>query len=229
MPTFLKLCQRLHQDVGAAGSIPTVVGQVGMLKRIVDYIAKANRKIQLRQTNWDFLWSEWDLVLIDGVSEYAKPDGLGAFDQTSFWVNAKTIDAIKLEYIDFKEWREFYQHTYTELDQPAFVAIKPNGMIAILPAPDSDSAGLTVTADYWRSPVDLVDNDQISLIPEQFHDAIISQAKQYFAAKAHDSGLFSSAQQEHEFTYAELKAHSLPGQSEERKSESSLFRSIRVD
>lgn len=228
MPTFLELCQQLHLDVGVAGSISTVSGQIGMLERIVGYIKKANRKIQSRKTNWNYLWSEWELTLVDDMSEYPPPDNIGAFDQTSFWINAGTVDAKKLRYVDFKEWRDIYQNTLTETDEPYIITIKPNGKVAILPTPGGDDAGLVVTGDYWKAPVDLLDNSQKSIIPEQFHDAIVALGKQYFAEKAHDTGLYNSAYIEHESIYAELKAHSLPGKSEDRKSESSIPMVIEV-
>jgi hypothetical protein len=228
MATNLVLCQMLHQDVGVAGAIPTVIDQIGMLKRVVDYVNKANRKIQRRKTNWNFLWAEWDLTLVIDQSEYPPPDGIGAFDQTSFWVKAGTVNARQLTYIDYKEWRDFYQHMYTDSNESAFVTIKPNGNIAVLPAPDSADAGSVMTADYWKAPVDLTADAQVSLIPEQFHDCIVSLAKVYFAEKAHDTGLYNSAYIEHEQTYKELKAHSLPGQAEERKSESSIPKVIEV-
>ena len=228
MSTFLELCQQLHSDTGTAGVLATTVDQTGQLKRIVDYIVKANRKIQRRKANWKFLWAEWEYTIVVDTSEFSPPDGIGSFDQTSFWVDVGTDDARKLNWIDHKEWREVYQNEYTESDESSFVTIKPNGRLAILPIPDSDTAGSVVTCDYWRAPVDLSGDTYISLIPEQFHDAIVSLAKMYFAEKKHDTGLYNSAFIEHESIYSELKAYSLPGQEEERKSEASISRAIEV-
>ena len=227
MSTFLELCTRLHQDLRVGGSLASVVGQTGMLKRVVDSISKANRKIQRRKTNWKFLWSEWELTLTTD-SEYSPPDGLGSFDETSFWIDVGTDDVRMIQYVDYKEYRDVYRTMLTDTDEIEIVTIKPNGRHGVSPSPNTDSVGKIITCDYWRSPVELTANNQISQIPPQFHDAIIAQAKMYFADIQHDTGWYNSSFAEHEMIYAELKAHSLPGKEDDRKSESSINRVIEV-
>ena len=227
--TFLEMCEKLRQECGIAGTISSVSDQAGMHGRLIGYIQKANREIQLRKANWKFLWNEWSQAL-SGVTggEVAPPDGLGMFDQASFWVDAGTDDAFPLKWIDHKKWRDEYRHQYTDTDQPVFVTIKPNGRVAILPSPSADYTSKTLTADYWRAPVELVSNAQVSLIPEQFHQIVVAQAKMYWAEYSHDTGRYNSAFVEHERLYMELKAHSLPGTEDDGKSESSLSHVIEV-
>ena len=229
MPTFIQLVEQLREEVGVAGTISSVTNQSGMHLRLINYIVKADKKIQRRKQNWKFLWNEWSTLLSAMVSgELNPPAGLGMFDQTSFWLDAGTEDALQLQYVDHKQWRDFYRHQYTETDQPAFVTIKPNGKLAILPAPSADYTSSTLTADYWRQPVPLVDSGQSPLIPEEFHDCIVAQAKIYYAERAHDTGLYQSAFIEHEDTYREMKAHCLPGNEDDNKSQSSLIHVIEV-
>jgi len=204
MPTFLQLCEQLREEVGVQGTISTTANQTGMHLRLINYIKKANRKIQRRKANWKFLWTEWSIA---AAAELTAPDGLAMFDQTSWWLDAGTADAAQLQYVDYKDWRDFYRHQYGETNQPAYVTIKPNGKVVLLPEPDNT---YTLTVDYWRKPVELVDNSQVSLIPEEFHDIIVAQAKVYFAEKNHDTGLYQSAMIEHEDHYRELKAAQLP-------------------
>ena len=229
MSTFLQLCQQYHQEIGAAGTITTVLDQTGMLKRYIDWIAKANRKIQGRKANWKFLWNTWELTFVTGISEYSPPDGLGSFDEDSFWVGAGTADAYKLDFVEYKYWRDVLRNEFIDSGEPSYLTIKPNGKVALLPTPDSDSNGLIVTADYWRAPVELSDNNQVSLIPPMFHDLIISLAKMYHAEYRHDSGVYAAASVEHETMYRDLKAHSLPGKEEDNRSESVFQKVIVVD
>jgi len=224
--TFLEMCELLREECGIAGTIVTVSGQTGMHKRLIGYIQKANRKIQSRKANWKFLWAEWLQVLTGG--ELNPPDGLGMFDQTSFWVDAGTDDAFPLEYVDYKKWRDYLRHQQNEPGQPIYVTIKPNGKVVISPSPNSDYTAKNLTADYWRSPIELVSNSQISPIPLAFHQAIVAQAKVYWAEYSHDTGRYNSASLEHEQLYAELKAHSLPGNEDDGKSESSISHVIEV-
>lgn len=228
MPTFLELCQQFHQEIGAAGTISTVTSQTGMLKRYVDWIVKADQKIQSRKINWKFLWNEWELTLVENISEYSPPDGLKMFDEKSFWKGAGTSDAVKVNFIKHKLWRDSYRHSFIDADEVLNLTLLPNGKIKTIPAPDSTEAGSVITADYWRSPVKLVSNGQYSVIPEEFHDLIISQAKVYHAEYRHDSGAFNAASIEHETRYRDLKAHSLPGNEDENKSESSSMMMIEV-
>jgi hypothetical protein len=231
MSTFLQLCEQFREEVGVAGTISTTVGQVGMHRRLINYIKKANRKIQSRKTNWKFLWEEWSRTITDSeTAEFTPPDGLRQFDETSFWLDAGTADAIQLKYIDYKAWRDVYRHQYDvdTFDQPVFVAIKPNGKVAVLPGPSTDYVGSIITADYWKTPVELTDNGQPPLIPAQFHDIIVAQAKIYFAEKFHDTGLYNSAFIEHEDWYRDLKSHSLPGNEDDNKSQSSIFHVIEI-
>ena len=226
MPTFLQLCEQLREEVGVQGTISSVSGQTGMHLRLINYIIKADKKIQRRKANWKFLWAEWEQeITVETGGEISPPAGLSMFDQTSFWLDAGTSDAVQLQYVDYKEWRDFHRHPYSETDPPTYVAIKPNGKLAILPAPDGD---YTLTADYWRAPVPLVNQNQVSLIPEQFHDLIVAQAKIYFAEKSHDSGLYQSAYVEHEDTYREMEAHCLPGDEDDNKSQSSISHVIEI-
>lgn len=229
MSTFLELCEKLREECGIAGTISSVTGQTGMHARLIGYIQKANRKIQSRKANWKFLWNEWTPLLSTVVSgELTPPDGLAMFDQTSFWVGAGTEDAFPLKYLDYRVWRDTVRRQYIDADQPTFVTIKPNGKVGISPSPSSDYTSLTLTAEYWKRPVELVSDGQVSVIPVQFHSIIVALAKMYWAEYTHDTGRYDAAFVEHEDLYRDLKAHSLPGMEDDGKSESSIPMVIEV-
>ena len=229
MATFLELCQQLHREVGVAGSITQVTGQTGHLLRLVEYIKKANRKIQLRKGNWNFLWGQWDLTTVASTSTYSGPDSLGSFDESSFWYQSGSSDAQKMGFIEYREYRDAYKNVYLDSGMPQFVTIRPDGKVLLIPTPSSTYASKTISADYWKSYVDITANGSLSPIPSQFHDIIVAQAKVYWAEKVHDNGLYQAAIIEHEDLYTALKAHSLPGKQDENRSESSLSRVITVE
>ena len=226
MSTFLELCEKLREECGIAGTIPSVIGQTGMHARLIGYIQKANRKIQSRKINWKFLWNEWSTTLSSG--ELTPPDGLAMFDQGSFWVDAGTSDAFPLRYLDYRTWRDMARQQFIDVGQPVCVTVKPNGKVGISPPPDSTYVSSTLTADYWRQPVELVSNNQVSVIPTHLHQIIVAQAKMYWAEYAQDSGRYDAAFVEHEDLYRDLKAHSLPGMEDDGKSESSTPMTIEV-
>jgi len=197
-----------------------------MLKRTVDSISKANRSIQRRKTNWKFLWNSWELTTVAGTSIYAGPTGLGSFDETSFWKGVGTTDAQKVTFIKYKDFREVHRQAYITSDEVQFITLQPDGRVKLLPTPVS--SGEIITGEYWRKPVDLTSDAQISLIPEQFHDIIIARAKVYMAEMKSNNGWYQAGMVEFDDIYAQLKAHSLPGYEDDNKSESSISRVIEV-
>ena len=229
MPTKLELCQQLHQELKIAGTLSTTVGNIGQLDRLCNAIVKADRYIQLLYTDWKFLWREWENTLVENLGNYSAPSGIGAFDEASFWVNAGTSDAYPLEYVYFKRWRDELRHNYTEADEPFCVVLRPNNSVVFVPTPDSNSSGNIVTADYWLAPVGLADDSQMSLIPEQFHDAIVAMGKYYYGEYLQNRALQNSAMEQYLPIIKKLEAHSLPGRSDDNKSESSLHKVTRVE
>jgi hypothetical protein len=228
MATFLELCQQVHEECGVGGTISTVVGQTGMLRRIVNWVVKADMKIQSRKSNWKFLWAEWEVELIEGFSEYKPPDDISMFNEKSFWKDVGTDDAVHMKFVKYDDYRDSLRQQYTENDESEYVVLKPNGKLLFVPAPDTGDAGKYVSSEYWRSPIRLVNNNQVSVIPVQFHDLIVSQAKVYHAEYRHDTGAYNAAYIEHETRYPDLKAHSLPGQEDQNKSESTQPMTITV-
>ena len=229
MSTKLELCKQLHQELKIAGTLSTTIGHVGQLDRLCNAIIKADLFIQLLYTDWKFLWREWENTLVEDIGSYTAPSGIGAFDEASFWVNAGSTDAYRLEYADYKKWRDDLRHTYTESGEPYYIVLKPNGSVMFTPTPDSTAAGKIVTADYWLAPVELKDDNQISLIPEQFHDAIVAMGKYYYGEYTQNSELQNSAMSQYLPVMKKLEAHSLPGRFDENKSEPSFPRDIVVE
>jgi hypothetical protein len=230
MPTKLELCKQLHQELKIAGTLSTTVGNIGQLDRLCNAIIKADRFIQFLYTDWEFLWREWENTLVEDIGSYTAPAGIGAFDENSFWIDAGTTDAYKITYADYKMWRDKLRHLYTATaDEPDFVVIKPDNKVVFVPTPNSVCAGKVVTADYWLAPVDLVDDGQISLIPEQFHDAIVAMGKYYYGEYMQNSELQNSAIQQYSPILKKLEAHSLPGRFDDNKNQASFPLTITVE
>lgn len=229
MPTKLQLCKQLHQELKIAGTLTTTIGQIGQLDRLCNAIIKADRFIQLLYTNWRFRWREWENTLVEGMGVYTGPDGLSSFDEVSFWVNAGTSEAYRLEYKDYKEWRDELRHNYTETGSPAYVVIKPNNSIVFVPTPNDEAAGDVVTADYWLTHVQLTDDKQVSIIPEDFHDAIVAMGKYFYGEYTQNAELQNSAMQQYTPVMKSLEAHSLPGKHDDNKSEASFEMISRVE
>ena len=233
MPNFLQLCQQLREEVGVAGVISTTVGQTGMLLRLINYVVKADRDIQRKKNNWKFLWGHWSQLLNNlsvtadyGDSPLIVPDTIARFDEDSFWIDAGTTDAYQLEFVQYEAFKDLYRNYLTDPSSPAIVTITPDSKVVIYPVPAGNTSVLT--AEYWKKPIPLANDNQVSAIPETYHDIIVARAKMYYADKAHDYVMSSNALDEFKTLYLELRTNSLPGWEDDGKSQSSSQHVIEI-
>jgi len=224
--TFLDMCQNVSRDQNTGGSLSTVSGQIGLFDKLVNFVAQADYDIQKLSTNWKFLLKEWELLTVLGQALYDPPSDIGDFDTQSFWIFAGTTDACHLEYADYKEWRDNLRHSYLTNDDPCFVTLKPSGGVLLSPAPDTN--GDKITCDYWRRPVRMVNDSDISIIPEMYLATVESLAKMYLAENRHDNGWYQSNFAKFQTGLLDLNSGQLPGQENESKSEADEPMIIRV-
>jgi hypothetical protein len=217
---FVDICEKVRRRVGSAGTITTIEDQVGRLALIIDYVVQANDDIQRAYFNWKFLWNPWQQTLTVDAT-YTPPSGVGMFNIDAFWMDKGTEDAIKLQYLDYDDYRENYEPGYLDPGFPAFVTLRPDGLVQVVPSPDSDHVGSTLDAEYWRSPVPLINNDDVSIIPPDYHEAIVCKARMMFFEFIGDTGRYMVAQADYARIFKELRSHCLPGNEEEGKSKAS--------
>ena len=220
MPTYVELCEALRSRTGVQGVVSTTVDLSGRLLQLANFVKQADQDIQRMYVNWKFLWADWSQTLT-ADSTYLPPVGMGMFDIDSFWMDAETVDAVKIEYIDWNKYREEYREANIDAGFPWFVTIRPEGKIQVVPSPDTDSVGSVLSGEYWRRPVPLVSDDQVSIIPEQFHEAIIRKAEMMFFEFVGNTGRFTTSGYAFAQAMKELKSQQLPGNEEEGKSRAS--------
>jgi hypothetical protein len=157
--------------VGAAGAGPvTVVDQRGEYLRLVQWVQQADWYIQTLYTHWNFLLvKEASISTTAHTSTISKPVGLKQWDFDCFKYSGSPIEAV-----EYHKVRTEYYDTTIE-GPPDRLIILPNNDIRVDPQPD---AVYTFQSNYFLSPVrlDVTDNDDVSLIPEDFHMAILGRA-----------------------------------------------------
>lgn len=168
--TFLALCQRLRQEVGASGTGPaSVVGQAGEAKRIVDWVQKADHEIQRLWANWAFHWSVQTVTIVASTKSYAL----------AVRPVAGTLKVSSDTEISLISWREFREYSDTETAAEIQVAaVAPDGTLRVWPSPTS---GDTLTFEAYSQPTKLAANTDVSVIPDRHTDVIIYRAKMYYA------------------------------------------------
>ena len=224
--TFLELCQTVRQEVGVSGTGPTtVLSQAGQLKVIVDFVAASDFEIQILWEDWDFLWAQYSSTLATGVKEpvLQKPTDLGTWDTRSFYLNYTTDDSTHLTPFSYVDWRtDFRQGTQTNM-VPSYAVVQPDQNIFVDPPPDG---AFTITADYWKTPVKLEANADISAIPAQYHRVIVARAKTMWAEREEAPEILLASSAEYQDLLDKLETQSLPGQRWRRFSQSDTIETV---
>jgi len=222
--TNLDLCKQLSQDVGISGNGPvSVIGQTGMMSKIVNWIALADIEIQKENEDWNFLWREHEWELEDGRNNYPPPDLFGNWDRMSFYFNFGSQSATLLEY---KQWRDFRNRILAigqTTGDPTSVAVRPDRTVNFDPIPVIPTPGPKVRAEYWLAPTRMVQDNSLSLIPEKFRYIIVTRAKWFYFKHMHDQGLFDISVAEYKLMLDTLESSELPNRRTETSEQEAML------
>lgn len=183
MSTYLELTQELHISVGAAGTEPqAVTGLAGEAERLAAWIKRADNLIQMKWANWKFLRTTFATAggntTTQGVATLAKPADLVFWDEKSFMIIFPG-ETDKNPVPRISEWdkrkSDVLDTTEGAIDN---IIIMPDNSLQFEPVPDGI---YTLDADYYVRPTLLAANDDISVIPERFHQAILGRAMILYA------------------------------------------------
>jgi hypothetical protein len=210
MTNFVELCQRVRQECGVAGEGPTTtIGQIGVLKKIVDRTARAWVDIQTTRPYWNFLRRKLSFPLIVAQPTYvisaATPAGFGLTTMDKFDVEASfiyltsTSDETQLEWIDFQQFRTKYRTL--ESGRPTRLYMGPLGIVGFNRSPD---AAYTITLEYWKTPELLVNPTDIPALPAQYVDVIVWKSVMMFAGNEMAPDLYTYAKQQYDRQYLQL-------------------------
>ena len=179
--TFLDIVTRFCEETGVSTSaLSTVSGQVGELKRMVNWGSAAWTHIQGVHDDWRFMRKTATWESIAGQSAYDLdacnldpythrnwfPD-TGRVSRTSVGLSSE-LDLYERGYESFRNlWLFGANRTVTSI--PVDLAIGPDQSVLLGPAP---IAGLTMTLDYYKNAELLVEDDDIPSLPSG-HDIMI--------------------------------------------------------
>lgn len=200
---FLQLVQALQEESGSGGqTISSLANVTGESLRLKNWIRRANLAIQSQWVDWKFLWVEGASITTGaGTQDYAAPAStVNVWDRKSFKVDGEWMEPL-LE----------YDATTFPISpgsgKPTQAYLLPSRQLRMEPTPN---AAYTVTADYWRTPADLTDNSDVSLIPEPFRMVIVYQALMYYANWERAEEAKQHAREGLELWYPMLQARELP-------------------
>jgi hypothetical protein len=219
---FVTICQKARQESGVAGEGPSsVVGQTGILAKIVNRVAQGWVEIQASQMYWKFLRSQLvNFPLVIGQRIYtmqtALPAGFGTqfidkFDpENSYIYTTSTEDETKLRWFSYSDFRQRYR-TFPS-GRPTSCAVGLDGTVVFNTTPDR---AYVINLDFWETPELLANNADIPALPEQFHWVLVWKAVMMFAGSVMATDLFSYANSMYNPLYSKLcidQLDEVPGQ-----------------
>jgi len=226
--TFLELCQAYRSELGIPGNGPnTVVNQIGELQRVVLDIQDADQDIKRQWQDWKFLWKEFTTNTVVGESylQTVKPSDLGHWDLNSFWINKGTANAVKLNSIDYREWRSAQTAYAPESGDPYEFTIRPTDEARVNPIPTSV---VPVSAEYYKKAARMSNDSDVSDVPEEYHRIIIVRAKLIYAEREDAPEIMSGASAEYDSLITNLEASYLPASKDGRQGSVQQPRSVRA-
>ena len=200
--TFLELCQRLRQEVGAAGAGPaSVTGQHGEYARLVSWVQQAWREIQLSRHQWRFAWAQASVPVASDFRNYFLPADLDVWDKATIECNGRKINA--LPWADF---RQRYAQGSGE-SYPRFITQMPDRTLALDTTPDQDGQ---ITFEYWRTPQALTEGGITPRLPERYHMIIVYRAMLYYGLYENAPEVVQAARSGESRIMGELELSELP-------------------
>jgi len=211
MSTFLELVDDLQREVGASGTAPitSVVNQVGESQRLVRWIRDSDTYIQDRWLNWKFLWNQVQLNTSTGNNALAAPTDLNFWDPKTFKINdggATDLDE-DLNYAEHDSIKWMVRDTSQA--KPSLAIVMPDNSLEFEPVPN---ASYQIKADYFIKPTPMAANDDISLIPEIYHQAILGRAIVLYANYENAPEIKTQGEEIFEEVFGRLENHQLPNQ-----------------
>ena len=216
MSTFLELVQELHTESGAAGVAPTsVTSQTGEAARLVAWIRRADYKLQGKWINWKFLRTEFltGNVTTADVATLASPATLKTWELESFKIiYPGETEQYPLPAVEYENVKNEILDTNSGI--PDRVIIMPDNTLQFEPVPNG---AYTIIADFYEKPVKLAANDDVSLIPEEYHDsAILGRALMFYANYENAPEIRTQGQELYAEGLSEMENHQLPNQNYSR-------------
>jgi hypothetical protein len=213
---FLELCQEVRSECGIQGDGPTsVVGQTGILAKVVRWTREAYTQLQARPLQWDWLQHEIDFPVVAGEGEYdllsgaswARPD-VGRFLDSNSWIKATAAGSQKYR-VGVRTHNEFLREVTdrTQVGMPSLVTITPQRLVRFNRVPDQD---YTYTVECRLTPEVLSENSHVPAMPEQHHRVIVLAAIKYYARHDGDIQLTQGILDEWRTAYPALVRECVP-------------------
>lgn len=217
MSTFLELCQNTRSEGGMSGTGPTtVVNQTGEMGRVVTWVNRAYERIVSKYKTWNFMRPSFSFQTIEATAEYL-PTAVDITDHGSWKVDSLRCYLTEAgvsdeQWIIYREWDQFrdlyrFGGVTAIAGRPQWFSVAPDQSLVFHPVPDAE---YTVVGERFRRPTKMTANNDVPVIPAEFHDIIMWRALMFYAAYEQDGALLLSSQDQYRSMLVELMRKELP-------------------
>lgn len=226
----------LRETALSGGTAPdSVIGAVGDQAKAVYWIRQADLQIQREWRNWDFLWQTFSGQLTqDSELVPSAVENIPVVPGEPLQISVNIVNFIKrtslaiiqsdntAHFPFFMDWNNSqFSNLYTYEDQdtndiPGFWSMRPDRKILL--SNPIQTAGLDVRYDYLRKPKSLLEDNDVSLIPDDFTRLVVVLAKVMYAEHEDAPEVSAGSHEEYDFLLSEMQAAHLPDQGYNRES-----------
>lgn len=219
---FLELVQDVARQSGtlAGGTtLASVSGVSGRADKIVNWVQKAWRSIQIEREDWRWMRREFTADLIAGNRRYTP----ASFNITSFsrWGQDTEFykpftlydpdrgqqDEQEVKFIPYDRWRTAFDRGVHDQMRPTVYTISDAGELCFGNTPDK---AYVLNGEYWKGPQQLVANTDIPEMPERFHETIVWRAMDIMAKSDESPTTIQVANVEFQTMWRDLCSDQLP-------------------
>ena len=175
---YLELCQKTREKAEIPSLGPTSVeNQTGVLAQLVGWVSDGWAEIQSNEDWWLFRAKAGQANLIVDTESYVT-NSIMPEDFAYFWPNEIFLkkDGVLVTELIQIEWHEYvrtYLHAQLSSQAPRYICIAPTGRVYFDSKPDY---AYTVDFNYQQTVQTLAANNDIPILPSDFHDVIWRKA-----------------------------------------------------
>jgi len=185
---------------GGTGTSANFLNAKGEYAMVKDAVNAAIRYINQHEFEWPFNHIEETETLTAGIVRYGFPADAKTINFNTFRIKQNDTlgnSTIKLKEITYEEYLDKYvdveYNTSTSVrGLPSRVFRAPSQEFGIINPPDQN---YEVVYEYYRLPVDLINDTDVPSIPEQFRYVIVNGAMYFaymFRGEAQESNMMQS-------------------------------------
>lgn len=190
---YLQLAQRLAVECGVAGGGPsTVVGQIGMYQKLVNWINDAWLEMQGMHDNWDWMREQFTFETVASTGDYLPATttntvtgnlmtDLRYWRKDTFRCQKKSIGVQDEQWLvewEYNVFRNTYRFNVQVDGRPVVFAIKPHGKAVMLGQIPNDV--YQISGEYQTLPSSMTADTDTPAMPTHLHLAIVYKAMQFY-------------------------------------------------